>query len=440
MVYNRAMPKPLLFRFHAPVLLPALALACLPATLRAQTTPPTPAPTYSQIIVFGDSLSDVGNDADQVASEDPEIPFEFPGPDAATDLDNPAYGYTDGRFTDGTDTDPAAVLYTGVWHEQLAKLFLDLPAAKASLDGGFDYAFGGATTADGQSVLSEGDTLSIHVDNMTRQMNNYLDNHTPDAAALYIVWGGANDISDDPNSGPTAIANEVAIIQHLAEAGAKTFLVPNLPPLGDIPKYDTSDSTSAAYNGVASNFRDGLNTALDTLETTLAGENLTVKIYRLDVYNLFLRLVANAEAYGFQNVTDPSQGAKESDHHLFWDIQHPTTAGHFQLAAEAYTLLTGTPIVEINPKSDNSGIWLTRTGTDLSMKLFVDYTVHGSALNGTDIEVLSGVKKLRPNKQTVAVPVVPTASATSGETVKFKLTASGDYVRPVVKSAVVTLP
>ena len=163
-------------------------------------------------------------------------------------------------------------------------------------------------------------------------------------------------------------------------------------------------------------------------------------IYRLDVYNLFLRLIANPEAYGFQNDTDPSQGAKESDHHLFWDIQHPTTAGHFQLAAEAYTLLTGTPIVELNPKSDDSGFWLTRTGTDLSTKLLVDYTVHGTAVNGTDIDALSGVKKIRPNKQTVSIAVTPTASATSGEQVKLKLTANGDYVRPVVKKAEVTLP
>ena len=79
--------------FSLPVLLPALALVCLQTTLRAQ------APAFSQIIVFGDSLSDVGNDVDQVASEDPEIPFDFPGPDAATYLDDPSYGYTDGRFT-----------------------------------------------------------------------------------------------------------------------------------------------------------------------------------------------------------------------------------------------------------------------------------------------------------------------------------------------------
>ena len=34
----------------------------------------------------------------------------------------PASGYTAGRFTDGTDTVPAAHNYNGVWVEQLAAL------------------------------------------------------------------------------------------------------------------------------------------------------------------------------------------------------------------------------------------------------------------------------------------------------------------------------
>ena len=421
-------------KFTLPVLLPALALVCLQTSLRAQ------APAFSQIIVFGDSLSDVGNDADEVASEDPEIPFTFPGPDAATVLDDPTYGYTDGRFTDGTDTTPAAVLYTGVWHEQLAKLFLNLPAATPSKEGGFDFAGGGATTADGQSVLSAGDVLSIHVDNMTRQLSNYLASNTPDAAALYIVWGGANDISNDASSGPTAVANEVAIIQRLAEAGGKTFLVPNLPALGDIPKYATSAMNTFDYNKVSSDFRDELNTALDTLQTTLTGEGLTVSIYRLDVYSLFLRLIANPAAYRFQNVTDLSQGAKEADHHLFWDIQHPTTAGHYQLAAEAYTLLSGIPVVEANPIADNSGFYLTRTGTDLSKPLKVFYSLAGSAKNGDDYTALPLEKKLRANKQTVTIPVTPTTEATAGTKAKLKILAETDYALPVVRKVTVTLP
>ena len=71
--------------------------------------------------------------------------------------------YTDGRFTSGKDTDPATTLHGGVWHEQLAKLFLGLPAATASLDGGFDYAYGGATTQDGTRELDFTSDVGITV-------------------------------------------------------------------------------------------------------------------------------------------------------------------------------------------------------------------------------------------------------------------------------------
>ena len=282
--------------------------------------------------------------------------------------------------------------------------------------------------------------LSIHVDNMTRQVSNYLGSHTPDAAALYIVWGGANDISNDANNASAAVANEVAIIQHLAEAGAKTFLVPNLPPLGDIPKYNTSAATSAAYNEVSLDFKNDLDAALDTLQTTLINEGLTVTIYRLDVYDLFLRLRANPNAYGFQNIMDPAQGAKVADDHLFWDIQHPTTAGHYQLAAEAYTLLSGIPVVEVNPILDNSGFYITRTGTDLSKALKVFYSLGGSAVDGEDYATLPDVKKLRPNKQTVTISVTPTAAAVAGSKVKLKVLPETDYALPVDRKVTIELP
>ena len=43
-------------------------------------------------------------------------------------------------------TDPSSDTYAGTWHEQLGLTFLGLSAATNSLDGGTDYAFGGATT------------------------------------------------------------------------------------------------------------------------------------------------------------------------------------------------------------------------------------------------------------------------------------------------------
>src|SRR4030088_1644439 len=66
------------------------------------------APVFSQIVVFGDSLSDDGNVRHRVESD---YGVSYPGGD---------FNYSDGRFTNSLDTDPSSHLYAGTWHEQLA--------------------------------------------------------------------------------------------------------------------------------------------------------------------------------------------------------------------------------------------------------------------------------------------------------------------------------
>lgn len=147
------------------------------------------APTFSQVIVFGDSLSDDGNIRNRL--EDQYL-ISYPGGD---------FNYSDGRFTNSSDTDPASDIYAGTWHEQLARDFLGLPAPTNSLDGGTDYAFGGATTENGTrdvTVIDNpvpflGGELTVTIDNLGQQVDDYLADQTVDPAALYIVWGGAND-------------------------------------------------------------------------------------------------------------------------------------------------------------------------------------------------------------------------------------------------------
>ena len=73
---------------------------------------------YTSIVVFGDSLSDTGNFADLTQTK---YGVRIPGPDA---------NYTDGRFTDGDDTLPAARKYFGLWIEQFAAMLPAKPAIK----------------------------------------------------------------------------------------------------------------------------------------------------------------------------------------------------------------------------------------------------------------------------------------------------------------------
>jgi len=75
------------------------ALLGLAASSWAQT-----APVFSQIIVFGDSLSDDGNV--RHVMEDQYL-LSYPGGD---------FNYSDGRFTNSSDTDPSSDTYAVTWH------------------------------------------------------------------------------------------------------------------------------------------------------------------------------------------------------------------------------------------------------------------------------------------------------------------------------------
>ena len=77
----------------------------------------TQALAFTQVIVFGDSLSDDGNIAHRARDL---VGFSYPSSN---------FNYGNYRFTDDTNTSPAANLYTGTWHEQLAKRFLSLATA-----------------------------------------------------------------------------------------------------------------------------------------------------------------------------------------------------------------------------------------------------------------------------------------------------------------------
>src|SRR5438477_7963941 len=188
------------------------------------------APAFTQVIVFGDSLSDDGNIAHRARDT---VGFSYPSRN---------FNYSNYRFTDDTNTAPAANLYTGTWHEQLAKTFLSLPKATNSLDGGTNYAFGGATTKDGtqeRTIINNpfpftGGDFTIAIDNIGKQVNHYLASHVTDPNALYIIWGGGNDLFDDFSAqNVTNTATRVGmLIIRLANFGARNFLVPNVRPLG----------------------------------------------------------------------------------------------------------------------------------------------------------------------------------------------------------------
>ena len=299
------------------------------------------APAFTQVIVFGDSLSDDGNIAHRARDT---FGFSYPSSN---------FNYSDYRFTDDTNTSPAANLYVGTWHEQLEKAFLGLAVAKNSLDGGTDYAFGGATTKDGtqdRTIINNpfpfgGGDFTITIDNMGKQINDYLASHAADPNALYILWGGGNDLFDDFSAqSVTDTATRVGmLIIRLANAGARNFLVPNVPPLGAVPNSFGDPNRVAGLDQASASYRTQLSSAVGSVVRGFAGNGITIHLYNLDVWLGLIRVLGQPAKYNFVNTIDSAQGASgvNPDQYLFWDDIHPTTGGDHELANEANRLLSG---------------------------------------------------------------------------------------------------
>jgi phospholipase/lecithinase/hemolysin len=332
------------------------------------------APTFTQVIVFGDSLSDDGNIAHRVRDT---FGFSYPSSN---------FDYSDYRFTDDTNTSPAANLYVGTWHEQLEKTFLGLAVAKNSLDGGTDYAFGGATTKDGtqdRTIINNpfpfgGGDFTITIDNMGKQINDYLASHAVDPNALYILWGGGNDLFDDFSaSSVTNTATRVGmLIIRLANAGARNFLVPNVPPLGAVPNSFGDPNRVAGLDQASASYRTQLSSAIGSVINGFAGNGITIHVYNLDVWLGLIRVLGQPAKYNFVNTIDSAQGASgvNPDQYLFWDDIHPTTGGHHELANEANRLLSG-QIAPLGKATNISTRGIVGTGEDV---LIAGFTISGS--------------------------------------------------------------
>jgi len=259
--------------------------------------------SISNIVVFGDSLSDVGN-----------------AHDLTFGLFPPSPPYYQGRFSNGP-----------VWVESLAD-DLNIPRPTPSRDSGTNFAFGGAETGTGIS--------SMFTPNLGTQVSSYLSSNTPSDDSLFILWGGGNDMTRSPEVPVGEIIDNIAErVTTLATAGVESLLVPNLPPLGSAPRF-LGTSQEPVINDRVIEFNALLTTRLDSLANTFG-----VEIYQLDVYSTMQTYIDNPAAFGLSNVTDPAlntgngQVVPNPSEYLFWDDFHPTTVAHRVLAEEAARLV-----------------------------------------------------------------------------------------------------
>jgi phospholipase/lecithinase/hemolysin len=284
---------------------------------------------YSGLYVFGDSLSDAGNDFQITAGAVPSALYY-------TD------GSTNGRFTNGKTYADRLAAGLGV-------------SLTPSVLGGTDYAYGGARTNYVSSGLVPYGALSFN-----QQISAYGSSHaSADAGALYVLWIGANDLSDAiPQAAagnPTAINDAIttatlgigAAIQDLSSRGARHFLIPNMPDLSLTPQVRSYGS--GQLSALAQSASQAFNVALEgTLDQAAFG---TLDLRQFDVYAAQTSITNNPSAYGFNNVTTacytgdvnglpvsggpPLSVCATPGTYMYWDYEHPTDALHAQLGEMA---------------------------------------------------------------------------------------------------------
>lgn len=296
---------------------------------------------FSQLFAFGDSYSDPGNFA--------SIPGTVPRPAPYTPgVDPPSY-YDGGRFTNGP-----------VWVERVANR-LGLAAAPA-LQGGTNYAFGGAKAgplADPPgSAFPPTEANPPSLRDQAHQLLSQWGGAVP-SDALYVILGGNNDVlgdalpiaggGGDPSQVLTDAADHIAqMMGDLASAGAVNFLVLNLSDLGLTPDilFGLGPAPSSTARSVTMAFNDELGAALDGVEN-----NHAIKLIRFDTFGFFDSVVSNPTAFGFTDTIVPSAinpvvaanfglSVPDPDEAVWWDGVHPTAALHQALGDAVIRVVT----------------------------------------------------------------------------------------------------
>ena len=263
------------------------------------------------LLAFGDSLSDMGNAKASILNT-PDVP-----------------PYWQGRFSNGE-----------VWLGGLYDAYgLTSSIGSGVASSGANRAFGGAQTGAGYAYLL--------IPNVGTQISSYLANvqATIPSNAVVSLWAGGNDFLYGTANADTIASNMEAHLRQLAGAGARTLVVPNLPPLEDTPEIQ---SRSVSQQANIRNEVIDYNNQLANIIVNLRAE-LGITIYTVDAWTIFGEITANKEALGLTNVQDAacsggstllplpicnsgSSIAANVDEYIFFDKAHPTSVMHDVIA------------------------------------------------------------------------------------------------------------
>lgn len=302
----------------------AIALATL-AALGAAAADAAP---FTGLVVFGDSLSDSGNNA-------------------SAGLYNPGQVVTDNTYVGSFAYGPAGTYSNGpVWASYLAAE-LALPLTP-SFDGGRNYANGGATTGTPGILFGFPYSLKSQAKTFLKSVD-----FVAPANSLYVVAGGGNNARDALEqimaldlasaagraeaksiirlAGKAVLKDLSDIVNALLLTGGQNVVVWNMPDLGLAP-YITDPNAKAIATYLTGIWSD----AIEATFAAVPGASV------FDLYGFSAAVAADPLAYGFVNVTDACGAAPagtDCDTYLWWDGVHPTTRTHSLLAAELAALV-----------------------------------------------------------------------------------------------------
>lgn len=302
-----------------------LFILIIASLLISFTSTASATPSYSNIFILGDSLSDSGNALVATGGATTNPPYQALIPSAP---------YASGRFSNGN-----------VWVESFATS-LGLSTSPSFL-GGNNFAFGGARTGSLTGVAdSFSPSLSLQRDALIGSLG------TLPSDALYVVWGGGNDVREavttaDPNAVISDSLNNItSIISSLQMAGANDFLVPNLPNIGITPAATAiGPAAIAGLSQLSSGFNMGLTSVVAGLEA-----NLGVNIIDLDIESIVNDVINSPTDFGLSNISDAciilgGGDCGAADSFLFWDGIHPTAAAHQIIADNALSAVSNSVAV-----------------------------------------------------------------------------------------------
>jgi phospholipase/lecithinase/hemolysin len=286
-----------------------------------------------RLVVFGDSLSDIGNSF--VASGGTAPPGQPLGP-----LGSPLrgdYGETFdgtgaiflGRFTDGQNW---VDYFPGIAEQ----FHVDISPVTAWLqdpnnDNATDFAVGGSTSGD-LNVING--ALPSFPDQITAYLKGLgLKNAADD---LCVIWIGANDFGAKIEPLKTVV-NIKAAIARLSAGGAKNFFVITIPDLALTP---LERALGGATILAATQFVVTTNVLL-AVELPRFAFAHQIRIDLVDINAIFVPVVYQPARFGFTNSTkfvyEPPNGPllvqNNPNDYVFWDGFHPTTNVHRLAAA-----------------------------------------------------------------------------------------------------------